>query len=273
MCESGYLLTEVALFLYGPLVQGSDTLPNSRIPDEREPLPPMPPGDGVCNARRVRKRGYCPSRFVMANGRCAVHGGKTPKIMSVVAKSHKSEYLPPQVYARFESLNGTVLDNIEESIKIQQAMETSIIERLNSGESAIAWDKLGDMLASVSLIDDGEPDGPRAEDEIVFLSRRVSQLEAVIESSRRLVLEGSRSFAIQSQIRKELQMAHESQRKLTETLTKCRKEMQETYTEEQWNMLLLAVLTSLKRNVDTAALTNVVKDFDSFQTQKLLKAA
>ena len=188
-----------------------------------------------------------------------------------IAKSHKSEYLPPQVYARFESLNGTVLDNIEESIKIQQALETSIIERLNSGESALAWDKLAEYLASVSLVDDGA--NSSEEDETAFLSRRVAQLEAVIDASRRLVLEGSKSFAIQSQIRKELQQAHESQRKLTETLTKCRKEMQETYTEEQWNMLLLAVLTSLKRNVDTQVLTAVVKDFDSFQTQKLLKAA
>lgn len=188
-----------------------------------------------------------------------------------IAKSHKSEYLPPQVYARFESLNGTVLDNIEESIKIQQTLETSIIERLNSGESALAWDKLAEYLASVSLVDDGA--NSSEEDETAFLSRRVAQLEAVIDASRRLVLEGSKSFAIQSQIRKELQQAHESQRKLTETLTKCRKEMQETYTEEQWNMLLLAVLTSLKRNVDTQVLTAVVKDFDSFQTQKLLKAA
>lgn len=191
---------------------------------------------------------------------------------TLVARTQKSEYLPQAVYARFDSLNGSVLDNLEESIRMQQALETSIIERLDTGESALAWDKLAEYLASVSLIDDGV-DTATAEDEVDSLRRRVSQLEAVIDASRRLVLEGSKSFAVQSQIRKELQAAHEAQRKLTETLTKCRKEMQETYTEEQWNMLLLAVLTSLKKHVDTHALTKVVKDFDSFQTQKLLKAA
>lgn len=192
---------------------------------------------------------------------------------TLVAKQHKSEYLPDVVYARFDSLNGSVLDNLEESIKMQQALETSIIERLDSGESALAWDKLAEYLASVSLIDDGFSDQATAEDEADSLRRRVVQLEAAIDAARRLVLEGSKSFAVQSQIRKELQAAHEAQRKLTETLTKCRKEMQETYTEEQWNVLLLAVLTSLKRHVDNHQLTAVVKDFDSFQTKKLLKAA
>ena len=35
-------------------------------------------------------------------------------------------------------------------------------------------------------------------------------------------------------VRHEIQSIHESQRKLTETLTKSRKEVQETYTQSQW---------------------------------------
>ena len=254
-------------------MHGYDTLPNSRLPDTSDPLPPLPPMNGRCNARRVRKRGYCTVTVVMPNGRCRAHGGATPKIMSIVARSHKSEYLPKQIYARFEGLNGTVLDNLEESIKMQQALETSIIERLDTGESALSWQQLQETFSSVSMVDDGMPDDPSPEEELAALSRRVAQLEGVIESSRRILLQGARSFAVQTQIRKELQAAHEAQRKLTETLTKCRKEMQETYTEEQWNMLLLAILTSLKKHVDTTALTAVVRDFDSLSTQKLLKAA
>jgi hypothetical protein len=227
----------------------------------------------VCNARRTRKRGYCTSTFVMENGRCAVHGGKTPKLVTEVAKQSKSEYLPASVYARFENLNGSVLDNIEESIKIQQALETSIIERLDTGESALSWERLAEILAAVSLVDDGLDATPTHEDEVVQLRRRVSQLETAVDAARSLVREGSRSFAVQTQIRKELQLAHDAQRKLTETLTKCRKEMQETYTEEQWNTLLMAVLHSLKRNVEAHALASVVKDFQSFSTEKLLKAA
>lgn len=247
--------------------------PNTRLPQTEEPLPPLPPMNGRCNARRVRKRGYCPSQITMANGRCRIHGGSTPKLLTAVNKNRKSEYLPQGVYARFENLNGSVLDNLAESIRIQQALETSIIERLNTGESALTWSKLKDILAATSLIDDGVTEENQEEDELIQLRRRVEQLENAIDASRRIVLEGSRAFAVQQQLRKELAGAHESQRKLTETLTKCRKEMQEIYTEEQWNTLLLAVLTSLKKHVATQQLAAVVKDFDSFSTQKLLKAA
>lgn len=247
--------------------------PNTRQPPDEDPLPALPSGDGRCNARKVRSRGYCPSKFVFANGRCRAHGGKTPKLVTEIAKQSKSEYLPSLVYARFETLNGNTLDNLEESIKIQQALETSIIERLDTGESAIAWGRLKDLMAQVSLVDDGLVEDAAEEDEIDRLLRRVTQLESVIDSARTLILEGSRHFAIQNQLRKELITAHEAQRKLTETLTKCRKEMQETYTEEQWNSLLLAILTSLKRHVETQMLTAVVKDFESFNAAKLLKAA
>jgi Mg2+ and Co2+ transporter CorA len=221
----------------------------------------------------TRRRGYCPVTMVMKNGRCAVHGGKTPKAVTEVSKQSKSEYLPQAIYARFENLNTSVLDNLEESIKLQQTLETSIIERLDTGESALAWERLLDIMAATSLIDTGIPEEAAEEDEIVQLRRRVEQLETAIDSARQITQQGARSFAIQSELRKELQQAHDAQRKLTETLTKCRKEVQETYTEEQWNTLLLAVLTSLKRHVEAQALTAVVKDFQSFSAQKLLKAA
>jgi predicted nucleic acid-binding Zn-ribbon protein len=164
----------------------------------------------------------------MPNGRCHKHGGATPIIKTQIMRSSKSEYLPKALYARFETLNGSVLDNLEESIRLQQTMETSIVERLD-------------------------------------------HLRAQLEQAREVVYDAARSFAIQTQLRHELQDIQESQRKLSETLTKCRKEMQETYTKEQWNVLLLAALTSLKKHVEAAALAAVAQDFQAFDTTKLLR--
>lgn len=231
-------------------------------------LPPLLPRNGRCQARLKRSRKYCP-RWGMENGRCYVHGGATPKLVTILAKT-KSEYLPREVYARFESLNGNVIDNLEESVRIQQTLETSIIERLKTGESALAWEKLTELVGSMSFLEIEMPS--EDEDETVTLAKRIDKLEGFIQDIRNLVLAGQRSFAIQSELRSELQRAHENQRKMTETLVKCRKEVQETYTEEEWNTLLLRILTSLKKNVDAQTLALIVADFQAMEPQKLLRA-
>jgi hypothetical protein len=202
----------------------------------------------------------------MPNGRCHKHGGATPIIKTQIMRSSKSEYLPKALYARFETLNGSVLDNLEESIRLQQTMETSIVERLDTGESSAAWDRLMGILGSPPMVihEDNE-----TEEE--FLAKENDHLRAQLEQAREVVYDAARSFAIQTQLRHELQDIQESQRKLSETLTKCRKEMQETYTKEQWNVLLLAALTSLKKHVEAAALAAVAQDFQAFDTTKLLR--
>ena len=56
------------------------------------------------------------------------------------------------------------------------------------------------------------------------------------------------------------------QRKLTETLTKSRKEVQETYTQTQWNEMLQIILLSLKKHItDHALLGQITREWAALQ--------
>ncbi len=67
-------------------------------------------------------------------------------------------------------------------------------------------------------------------------------------------------------VRHEIQSIHETQRKLTETLTKSRKEVQETYTQTQWNEMLHIILLSLKKHItDHALLGQITREWSALQ--------
>lgn len=203
-------------------------------------LPKLPPLAGHCNARMKRRRGYCP-RPGMGNGRCHLHGGKTPRHISKMIK-HRSDFLPPEMAARFEVLNSDMIENLGESLKIQQSMETELIERLRTGESAGAWDELGRLAMS-------------------FMAQSSDEAKlAIAEEAFKVVQKGGTSYFAQKEIRGEIARTHEAQRKMTETLVKCRKEVQETYTEEEHQAFLRTVLTALKRVATPEVLMAVARD-------------
>jgi hypothetical protein len=206
-------------------------------------------GIPVCGAKRQNKDDICMSQFVMENGRCRIHGGSVPRGVThpsyIHGKSSKVAYLPDRLIKRAESLTGDVLDNIEESISIQKALESDLLERLKTGESGTAWLRLRDTVNALKHAYSANVD-----------------LTPILAQLQRLAKSGVGYDAV----RHEIQSIHETQRKLTETLTKSRKEVQETYTQTQWNEMLQIILLSLKKHIaDHALLGQITREWSALQ--------
>lgn len=202
------------------------------------PLLPIPSDGKKCNARKKNSRGYCP-RPPMTNGRCKEHGGKTPRGLAnhsfMTGKTSKSQYLPPALRSRYEELNVTAIENLEESIKVQVAMETRLHDQLSTGESFQAWQLVKEAIADYDYATTDEAK------------------DGVVARMKQITTSGLTAYGV----RKDIQSIHESQRKLTETLSKVRKEVQETFTLEQYNEMLNTLLNILRVELDPDTMKRV----------------
>lgn len=208
-------------------------------------LPKMLPDGVKCNGRLRQSRGYCRRRpEVGGNGRCKLHGARShwsPNNLGYELTMHptRSNYLPPELKARFESLTGDAIDGLEETIKIQQAFEVTLIEKLQTGESAAAWKVLGELVQEYEYGDDQTR------------PKTFNRIKQVAQG-------GLKAYGVQ----KEILDLHERQRKQTETLTRCRKDVSETFTQEQWNEMMSHVLRTLKLHCDGVTLRAIATDFE-----------
>jgi hypothetical protein len=196
----------------------------------------------LCGAKRRKSTETCKG-LAMANGRCRLHGGKANKGVThpgfQTGKHSKYLYLPPVLTARVEELTGDALQNLEESIKIQRSIETQLLEKLGTGESPDAWNALG------KIID--------ADDEEMPPAAKLAAIRSVVDGAL-----GELS------LQQRIQSIHDTQRKLTETLSKVRKEAQETFTLEQWNAMLHTVMLAARKAItDPKTLTAFVTELDA----------
>ncbi|MBK8302342.1 MAG: hypothetical protein WBC19_14360 [Pyrinomonadaceae bacterium] len=80
--------------------------------------------------------------------KCANHGGKSlsgelhPNYTNGESTKKKYQHMPHRLAVRFEQLTCSELENLEENIRIQCALETRLYERLSTGESTEAWRRL-----------------------------------------------------------------------------------------------------------------------------------
>lgn len=187
----------------------------------------------------------------MTNGRCKEHGGKTPRGLAnhsfMTGKTSKSQYLPPALRSRYEELNVTAIENLEESIKVQVAMETRLHDQLSTGESFQAWQLIKEAIADYDYATTDEAK------------------DGVVARMRQITTSGLTAYGV----RKDIQSIHESQRKLTETLTRCRKEIQQTYTQEMWNEMLNELLNTIRTECDPDTMRRVATAIQTKQRLSL----
>jgi hypothetical protein len=197
----------------------------------------------TCGAKSKRSGVKC-RNAAMPNGKCRMHGGKSlagaasPSFKD--GRTSKYQYLPPVLTARVEELTGDALENLEQSIKIQRSIETQLLEKLGTGESPDAWAAIKEILADPKMPAD-------------------LQLAGI-----RVVVDGALG---ELSLQQRIQSIHDTQRKLTETLSKVRKEAQETYTQEQWNAMLNVVLLAAKKAItEPNALNRFITELDAHRT-------
>lgn len=231
----------------------------------------------LCGAKT--RRGTTCKRPASANGKCDLHGGKSlsgPAHPSYKT-GHRSKYtyLPPVLTARIEAMNFDLIENLEESVKTQIALETRLNEQFGEGCSLERWAELKAELdwfenaERMYQLSDGEKEieEPDARDCIT----RVSDL----------VKRGLQDARHEEQLADRLRTSHESQRKLSETISKVRKESQEIYTQEQWNVMLNILLNVTRKCIvegyqkqlsDGVILGNITTELDLYsKKERVLK--
>jgi hypothetical protein len=245
-----------------------------------EPLPQLAPTEKQCMARKRQGRGYCSLSGYNKQPftRCKHHGGMSPSGPASPHWKHggrsKSKFLPEKIKARVEDFTGDVIDNLEESVLIQQALETVIHEQLKTGESSANWSELrqiatetkiriNDLHLKIKFGDDEEiPDG--------YIDAQTAILKGdAFDAMTEVISEGHKRYNVQVELRKQIQSIHDSQRKLTETIAKARKDIAETYTSEEWHVMINNLNLILKARVTRDVLQLVAQDIQALQPKQL----
>lgn len=187
-----------------------------------------------CTAHRRRKKGskdpLQPCGKYKAPGMkvCGLHGGKSLKGTAhpryVNGNRSSYSYLPDLKVKRIEEMAYDEIENLVEAAKIQRALETEVLERFGTGESGEAWKLLQKAVNDHKAAHEATPE---------------------FDLIARIVLEGQEDGAL----RREIFILHENQRKLTESIVKCRSTVQETYTREMWNEMLSEIMLIHKQEI------------------------
>jgi hypothetical protein len=212
-------------------------------------------GKPPCGAK-TRAGGKCKGIGIPPSGRCKLHGGKSlsgPASPTFKTGLHsKSAYLPPVLTARMEELTYDAIGNLEESVKTHVVLESRINEEFGEGCSLERWRELKDELTRFENKEaNGDNPSPRE----------------CLEAVQTLVSQGLHDAASEERLAERLRVNHEAQRKLSESVSKIRKEMQETYTQEQWNVMLNILLNILRQEIDARTVGNIITRLAAYSSE------
>lgn len=197
-----------------------------------------------CGAKK--RDGSACQAFPMANGRCRLHGGKSPAgLASPSFQTGKySKYLPTRLAARYQEAQAdTKLLELSQEIALLDARLTELIARLSNNESGKAW------LVTSAAFGDLET-AMRSGD-----SRKT--VEALVEMRAAIALGRTDTLTWA-----EVQETIEQRRRLVETERKHLAQMEQLVTVNEMMLLAAALLSSVKAHVtDRNALSAISLDF------------
>jgi len=101
----------------------------------------------ICGAK-TRNGGKCKNK-PMGNGRCRMHGGKTPKgVDSPHFKTGRySKYMPSGLLEIHEEMtNDPQLMSLRENIALTDTLLANLLPRLDTGESGKAWEMVKKLI-------------------------------------------------------------------------------------------------------------------------------
>lgn len=186
-----------------------------------------------CTAKAKSTGQQC-QRRAMANGKCYVHGGPTPRGRALPQTTHGrySKDLPTRLAARYEEARTDPdLLNLNAEIHLTYAMLTEALRGMDQGEAGRLWRDLKttwDALQEANRQRDGD-----------------AAKQALSEIGR-LIARGVADAAARSEV---LDIV-ERRRKLVESEAKRRTAMQQMITAERLMVLVSAVTDVVMRHVD-----------------------
>jgi len=182
---------------------------------------------------------------------CYMHGGKTPRGFALPQTRHgrHSKDLPTRLQGRYlESLNDADLLNLTDEIALTDAFIEDARRGLDHGES-------GRLFADLKAAWDTLTAAQRAKD-----AAAVSQ---AIGEIGQLIKYGVSAYAA----RTEAADLVERRRKLVESESKRRVQMQDMITSERAMLLISALLDAVSRHVDPRTLAAISAEFGALTTR------
>lgn len=194
-----------------------------------------------CGAKR--RNGLPCKAPAMANGRCRIHGGKTPVGLGLPQfKTGKySKYLPEGLLTAYEDVQADEnLLSVRGDIQLLDVLIRSKLINLDSGDSAQQWEFIAKSIIKARKA--------YKNSDIGGLEEQLDEMEALVDK-RRL------HYATEQEIASQL----EQRRKLVDTEQKIILGKQQAITAEQAVLLMSAILNSVIRNVPDATARNAIQ--------------
>jgi len=182
----------------------------------------------ICGAKK--KDGTECKRAAMPNGRCYLHGGKTPTGIALPQTRHGrySKYLPSRLSGQYESAkNDPALLELREDIALIDSRLSDLLQRVETGESGQVWKELGDAYRDLQ--------------DAMHAKNTVKTGEA-LQLIYALIVRGNDDYRAWTEIHEVI----EQRRRLVESERKRIVEARQTLTVEQ-AMLMISALTDIIR--------------------------
>lgn len=186
----------------------------------------------------------------MANGRCRIHGGATPRGHALPQTTHGrySKHLPTRLAALYaETESDTELLSVRQDIRLIDALILSNFDKLDTGESKQYWDDMLKWILKARVAYKSE--------NYATLEQALDEMEAITDG-RRL------HYATEQEIRDKV----EQRRKLVETEQKISLQGERAISVEQLMLLMSSVLQVITSVVKDSGQRNAI----AYQLEKLI---
>ncbi len=214
----------------------SDFVPDIQFSDDHSKWP----GANRCQSWNYNKGRQCDAPAVRLKKRCKAHGGLTP---SGLASPHiktgiYSKHLSAKLSSNYEALLtlGADLFKIDSETAIVTSLIQQQLERIESGESGAAWQKLSDIYGKAVIVAQKPNKSP--EDVLVFNALFV-EIGAIING-------GTMAFAARSEA---TQLIEQKRRLVSDE----RKDMAQKHQAMSFDRVLLimtALIASVKQSLE-----------------------
>lgn len=199
-----------------------------------------------CTAMSKQSGQRCKRSTVRDRSVCSIHGGKTPRGFALPQTTHgrHSRNLPTRLNERYHaSRNDPDLLNLSDEIALTDAFIEDARRGMDHGESGRLFTELKASWDDLTV-------AQRAKDSVA-VSRAIGEIGALIR-------QGIASYAA----RNEAADLIERRRKLVDSESKRRLQMQDSITSEKAMLLIAALLDSVVMHVsDPATLARIAADF------------
>lgn len=202
----------------------------------------------ICGAS-TRTGGLC-QNAPMPNGRCRMHGGKTPRGHALPQTTHGrySKHLPTRLAALYDdTAKDSELLSVRQDIRLIDALILANFGNLDTGESKQYWDEMLKWILKARVAYKSE--------NYATLEQALDEMEAITDG-RRL------HYATEQEIRDKV----EQRRKLVETEQKISLQGERAINVEQLMLLMSSVLQVITSVVKDTSQRNAI----AYQLEKLI---